>query len=204
MVTPPSEVALTIERHAGLDSTRGLGASDDVERHQPSEAGVAHELDGRVRFEPARELGRVRGVALHPHAQRRQAPKQEPRGIRRSDDAEPVAESADALGVLRPAADDRAEEDVVVPAEELGRAVQREVGSVLERPEVDGRRGRRVDHERRRVGRCRLEIGQAEQGVRGRLDPDEVGAVRGRSRLVELHVVAAPTGRASPKVTPVP
>ena len=97
-----------------------------------------------------------------------------------------------ALGVLLPAADDRAEQHVVVAAEELGCTVKREVGSVLERPEVDGRRGGRIHDDRRRVCRRGLEVGQREQRVGGRLDPDEVGSLGRRSGLVELDVAEPP------------
>ena len=96
------------------------------------------------------------------------------------------------LGVLSAAADDRAEQHVVVAAEELRRAVEREVRATLEGLEVHGRGGGGVHDDRCGVRRRGLQVGQREQRVRGRLDPDEVGAVGRRSGLVELDVVEPP------------
>ena len=77
-------------------------------------------------------------------------------------------------------------------AEVLRRRVQREVGAVLQRTQVDGRRHGRVDDERRRVRGGRLEIRHRQERIRRRLDPDELHAVRRRSGLVELDVAEPP------------
>ncbi len=94
--------------------------------------------------------------------------------------------------VLLAPADDGAEQDVVVAREVLRRAVEHEVGAVLEGPQVDrGGRGRVDDHPRG-MGRRRVEIRHRQERVRGRLEPDEVGPRRRRARLVELDVAEAP------------
>ena len=84
----------------------------------------------------------------------------------------------------------------MVAAEVLGCAVNREVRAVLEWPQVDGRRGGRVDDHARRVRRSSLEVRHRQERVRGRLQEDEVGAVRRRPGLVELDVARDPTSRA--------
>ena len=77
-------------------------------------------------------------------------------------------------------------------AQVLRRAVQDEVGAALEGTQVDRGRGGGVDDDGRRVGRGRLEVGDGQERVRRRLDPDEIG-VRGRSAgLVELDEAQAP------------
>ena len=81
-----------------------------------------------------------------------------------------------------------------MPAEGLRRAVDDEVGAVLERPQVDRRRRSRVDDHRRRVGGRRREIGHRQERVGRRLEQDEVGVVGRRARLVELDVAQAPGG----------
>ena len=77
-------------------------------------------------------------------------------------------------------------------AEVLGRAVHDEVGAVLDRAQVDGRRGGRVDHHARRRGGRRLEVGHRQERVRRRLQPDDVDPAGRRSRLVELDVPDSP------------
>ena len=89
-------------------------------------------------------------------------------------------------------ADDGAEQDVRVAAEVLRRAVQDEVRAVLERAQVDGRRGSGVDEHRGGMRCGGLEVGHRQERVRGRLEPDELDAVRRRARLVELDVLQAP------------
>ena len=189
--TPPRLVAFAITPQGRLDLSRGLGVRH-VEREQPAEARVAHDLDRRVVAQPLREHLRGGRDPLHAHSKRLEAAEQQPARIRCGDDPRERAELPQPVRVLGRPADDRAEKDVVVAAEVLGRAVHREVGAVLERPQVDGRRGRRVDDHARRVRRSRLEVGHRQERVRGRLQEDEVGAVRRRPGLVELDVAQAP------------
>ncbi len=65
---------------------------------------------------------------------------------------------------------------VGVPVQILGRRVDHEIGPVLERPEIDGRRERGIDDERESFGfaerRDRLEIDHAHQRIRRRLEED--------------------------------
>jgi hypothetical protein len=77
-------------------------------------------------------------------------------------------------------------------AEVLRRAVQGEVGTLLERAQVDGSGRRRVDDDACRVGDRGLEIGHGQERIGRRLEPDEVDAVGRRTRLVELDEPNAP------------
>ena len=87
--------------------------------------------------------------------------------------------------VLRASAGDDAEQRVVVAGENLGGAVQHEVSAVLERAQQEGAEHSVVDDDLRArrvgVGDRGVEIGKAQQRVRARLQPDEVG---GRRRAV--------------------
>ena len=164
----------------------------DVEREQAAEAGVADDLDRRMGLELLHERLRVRGDPLHPHWQRLEAPEQQPARVGRGDDSRAAAEVAQALRVLDRARHDRADQDVRVAAEVLGRAVDSEVGAALERAQVDGRRRGRVDHDAARRGRRGLKVRHGQKRVRGRLEPDQVDAVRRRAGLVELDEAEAP------------
>ena len=89
-------------------------------------------------------------------------------------------------------------------AQELRRAVQHEVGAVLERPQVDRRGGGGVhEHGRRVRGGC-VEVGEGQERVRRRLEPDQIGAGRRRGGLVELDVDANPQRSRSLISTPTP
>ena len=77
-------------------------------------------------------------------------------------------------------------------AEVLRRAVQDEVGALLQRPHVHRRGCGRVDEDRRRVGGCGGEVRHRQERIRGCFEPDELHAVRRRLRLIELHVLQAP------------
>jgi hypothetical protein len=71
--------------------------------------------------------------------------------------------------------------------------VQHEVGAAVERPQVNGRRRRRIDDDRGGVGRGRVEVGHRQERVGRRFEPDEVDSLGRRSGLVELDVLEAPT-----------
>src|SRR5262245_53886584 len=76
--------------------------------------------------------------------------------------------------------------------EVLRRAVQDEIGAVLERSQVDRRGGSRIDEHGSGVGRGGLDVGHRQEGVGRRLEPDELHALRRRARLVELDVLQPP------------
>ena len=176
--TPPRLVAFVISCVDVSTRPRRV-AVRDVERHQPPETGVADDLDARVPVEPARELARRLALPLDAQPQRAQAPEQEPAGVGRRDDSRRRSKVAQPRRVLLAPADDRSEQDVVVAGEVLRGAVEDEVGAVLERAQVDGRRGGRVDDDRRRVRRRGLEVGHRQERIRRRLGPDELHAVGG-------------------------
>src|SRR5205814_3018795 len=100
-----------------------------------AEAGVADLLHGLVFREAPCELERRFRLAAYPNLEGLQAAQQEPRGIGCRDDAGAPTELAQPSRVVGRPRDDRAEQNVGVPAEELRRAVQDEVGAVLERPQ---------------------------------------------------------------------
>ena len=180
-----------IRRGGGLDGA-GCVAVGDVEGEHAAEAGIADGGDLGVLGEAARELLRGRRLALDADAQRLQAAEEEPGGIRGGDGAGVGAELAQAGGVVGVAADDRAEQRVVVPGEVLRRRVEDEVAAALERAQVDGRGRRRVADGRSGMGGGRLEVRHRQERVGGRLDPDEVGVGRRRPGLVEEDVAEAP------------
>ena len=114
------------------------------------EAGVVHGLDAGVGGE---EAGHAQGgLVLPPHAQiqRLHPAEQEIGGPRVEAGAEDLAVVVERFHEVGPAAGHPAHR-VLVPAQELGRAVEHEVGPERERPRVD-RRGEGVvdDHRRSR------------------------------------------------------
>ena len=174
-----------------LDLPRRLGIGD-VEGEEAAETRVADGLDRRMRAQPLGEEGGGLGLAPHAKLEGLQAAQQEPGRIRRGDDAGAAAERPQLLGRGAVAADHGAEQRVVVAGEVLRRAVHDEVGAVLERTQVDGRRDGRVDDHRRRVGGSRFEIRHREVRVGRRLQPDELDTLRRRPGLVELDDAEPP------------
>ena len=175
-----------------LDASRGV-AVGDVERHQPAEAGIAHDRHAPgARRAGARARARSRSGARRGTASVCRLRSSSQHGSGAATMPVVVAELAQARGVLLALAHDGAEEHVVVPAEVLRRAVEDEVGAVLERAQVDRRRGGRVDDDRRRMRGCGLEVGHRQERVRRRLEPDELHAVRRCAGLVELDDVQPP------------
>ncbi len=96
------------------------------------ETWVADDIDGGVLGKPACELERRRRLALDPHLERLEAAKQQSGRVRRRDRAGARPELEQPLVVLLTPADDDAEQEIVVAAEELRRAVEDEVGAALE------------------------------------------------------------------------
>ncbi len=79
-----------------------------------------------------------------------------------------------------------------MPHQVLRRAVQDEVGAVLERSQVHGRRHGRVDDDGSRMRDRRLQIRHREVRIRRSLEPDELDALGRRPGLVELDDAEAP------------
>ncbi len=131
-------------------------------------------------------------LAPHPHLERREPAEQQPGDVRRRHGPGSRAELPQALGVLGAAADDGADERVVVAGEVLRRGVEREVAAAVEGPHVERGGRRRVAHDRCGMRRRGLEVGQREEGVRRRLEPHERRLPGRRSGLVELDVPHAP------------
>ena len=145
-----------------------------------------------MRPQPFGEEGGRLGLPPHPQLQRLQPAQQEPGRIGGGDDPGAAAEAAQLLGCGVVAADHSAEQRVVVAGEVLRGAVQDEVGTVLQGPQVDGRGRGRVDDDGRGVGGGSLEIRHREERVGGRLQPDELDAFGRHARLVELDDAEAP------------
>ena len=80
----------------------------------------------------------------------------------------------------------------MVAAEELRRAVQREVGPALEWAHVDRGCRRRVHHDPRWVRGRRIEVRHRQERVGRRLEPDQVRVGRRRPGLVELDEAHSP------------
>ena len=129
----------------------------------------------------AARASRARAAAARPGRARRRCPS----ALRKS----PSRSASSAV-----AAHDHPEQDVVVAGERLRRAVEDEVGAVLERPQVGRRDDRRVDEDA--VPACAraraVEVRKREERVRRRLDPDEIDVVGRRAGLVVLDVAEAP------------
>ena len=125
--------------------------------------------------EPLCELERARGLAADAQLERLQAAEQKPRCVGCGDRAAQAAQLLDPRAVLVRGADNGAEEDVVVPAEVLRRAVHDDVRAVLERPEQDRCRRGRIDHDACGVGCRGLHVREGQERVRRRFEPDEIG-----------------------------
>ena len=115
-----------------------------------------------------------------------------PCGVRGGDDPGEPARRVEPLRERRVAGHRDACEHVVVAREDLRRRVEHDVTAVLERAQAQGRGNGRVADHGCGMGHGRVEVGHREQRVRGRLDEDQVDAVRRRLRLVELDDVHAP------------
>ena len=196
-VTPPRLVALMISLRRGLDGAR-LG---DVERDQAAEAGVADVLDCRdARRAGRRSRSRSRcAAACAPRASRARA------GARRPSSGEAVmpalTRSSRRRAVCGVARDRRAEQRVVVAGQELRRRVDDDVGALVERAQVDGRRDRRVADDQARDGRAarpssaRVSVGFAGDSTQ------TMSASGGGAGLVELDE-ADPERREQPDQLP--
>ena len=101
-------------------------------------------------------------------------------------------------------ADDDAEHDFVVAAEVFRRAVQDEVGAVLEGAKMDRCRGGRVDDHGRGMRGRSLQVRHRQERVRRCLDPDEVDSVGRRAGLIELDETKPPPFELRGRAQPVP
>ena len=179
------------QAEGGLD-VAGLVGAGDVEGEEAADARRSARSGLRGGLQAPGQLGRGLRLPVDARLERLEAAEEQGARVGRRDDARAGAELLQALGILLALADDCAEHDVVVAAEVFRRAVQDEVGAVLERPQVDRRRGGGVDDDACRMCSRGLEVGHREEGVRRRFEPDEVDAVGRRAGLVELDDVQAP------------
>ena len=142
------------------------------------------------------------------NGERPQAAEQEPARVRRGDDPERAAELCESRGALFVAGDDDAEQDVVVAREVLRRAVEHEVGAVLQRAEVHRRGDGRVDDDGRRRARRRPR-GRASSGTgstapraRRAATPSGGGPVWSNSTTFTPQRSSAAKSRPVPKYAP--
>ena len=191
------------EANARGGPKRGVATAADADREHPPERGhlaggervpsvrresrVEHGGDARVALESARQRERVGGVAFHAAGERFQPAEHEPRRERRGRGPEDVSVLRGPLHGLVPLReDDRAAEDVAVPAEILGGGVEHEVGAARDRALERRRRERAVDEEPCAAvvgeGGERREVEHLDLGIARRLGPEEA-RVRADRRL---------------------
>ena len=155
--------------------------------------------------QPARQLERRRRLALHPDAQRLEAAQEERGGVGRRDRTRARAELEQPFVVFLAPADEDSEQQVVMAAEELRGAVQDEVRAVLERPQ-SGSASRpwrpRAPAPGSAAAAC--EVGEREEGVRRRLQPDQVGASQAARSVWSNSVDDRPQRSRSRIKTPTP
>ena len=157
------------------------------------EAGIVHPCDRRVRREELRNtLGAVVLVA-HPQRERLQSALEQERRVWIERAAEVIGAVADALDG-RGIAHDRARDDVGVPVQVLGGAVQTQIEARGERPVVDGRREGVVDDRDQAVLAGELhhsfQVGDLQQRVRHGLDVNgaRVGAQQRRPGIAPVGI----------------
>ena len=171
------------ERGGAHQQVRLVGGGQD-DRDHPAEPGVADLGEQRVVREAAGELGGVRLGALDAQVQGAQAAQREPGLERPGRVALHVAAALEHGVELVVAGDDRAELEVAVAGEVLGRRVQHHVGAELERPLEQRREERVVDDDAGAgvVGRGddRGCVGHLEGRVGRRLEPDQRGVLARR------------------------
>ncbi len=190
---------------AGRDPFRRLRTTRDLDRHDAAEARVPDPFHGWVAPQPGGELGGVRLRALDPQVQGAQPAQRQPDLERPGDRAVQRAVGDEALVVgatgIRARGDHRAEQHVAVAGEVLGHRVDDDVGAQLERALAQGGGEGVVDHRghpalarRREQGR---QVGDLEQGVRRRLQPEQVRTVEGVEHGLRVGDVDPPhDGRA--------
>ena len=193
---PPRLVAFDDRARAGLDLAGRCGTAGDVEREQPAEARVAHALDGFVGGEPLGDRGCALGVAAHPDVEGGEAAVEEPRRL--GEATMPVRLRSSRRRSASPALRHATAPSVTSwwPVRYLVAECRTKSAPSLERAEIDGGRGSRVDEHARRMSSGRVEVGHRQERVRRRLEPDQVDAVRRRARLVELDEPQSPASRA--------
>ena len=198
LVTPPSDVAFTITRVA-VSTRRAVVAVGDVEREEAAEPGPAHRLDRRDAlrrrsastaadavwrctrtssvFRPRSSSQAGSGAATMPVTVRKRAQRGRPSP--------------------RPCTTTAPSRASSWPARYFVALCSDEVGAVLERAQVHGRRGGRVDDDRRGVRGGGLEVGHRQERVRRRLEPDELHVRRRRRRSGRTRRSEGPSARAS-------
>ncbi len=199
--TPPRLVAGTHSRTASTSASAAaspprtcsgedravaahLGRREGVPR-VVRQAGVTHPLDGRVGGQPAGELGGGGLRPLHPQGHRAQAAQGEPRLERAGDRAVHAPVGAQPLGDDRVARDRRAEQHVGVAGQVLGDRVHDHVGAEVERALHERGGEGVVDHAQHAGvaggGQAGAQVAHLQQRVGRRLQPQHVGARRGRT-----------------------
>src|SRR5439155_22677417 len=115
----PGRIAAHVEREQPAEAAVHVADGDGIR----AEARIAEALDRGMTGQAPGELERSLRLALHPHLQRLQRAQEEPGGVGRRDRPGQAAQLLDRFEVLLASAGERAEQDVVVTAEVLGRAV---------------------------------------------------------------------------------
>ena len=136
---------------------------------------LAHE---RVAIQVLGDGLRVLAVLAHTHGERLDATQDEPAIERRGDTASRVLVKLHLAVELLVRGQNRAADDVAVPVEVLGRAVDDDVRAEVERL-LQRRRGEGVVHDEQRImlagDTCDGgDVHQGQQRVRRRLDPDHL------------------------------
>ena len=163
--TPPSDSPRVNTSAALAHVERRLLATGDPERHHAAEAlhlpraiscpgcsgrpGIEDLGDLRVAGQEVDDPLGVVAVPLHPHRQRPQPAQHQPGVERAGDGADGVLVEGDLLGELVVAYDERAADDVGVPAAVLRRRVDDDVGAERQRLLEVGRGEGVVDDEQR-------------------------------------------------------
>src|SRR5581483_11808886 len=140
---------------------------------------------------------RARLVALDAEAERLDPAQREPAVLRARHGADRVLEELELLVERLVARHERAAEDVRVAVDVLGRRVEHDVRSELERALDDRRRERVVDDDERSLRAGELRAGgyvrDLEERVRRRLEPEELRLLRERrldgGEVLRVHEV---------------
>ena len=140
-------------------------------------ARIAHALDLRVAFEEARDFERVRRMPLHAERQGAQAAQREKAAERIEHAAGGVLQEAQPVDEIGVVAHDRgAADDVGMAADVFGHRMDDDVEAELQRPLHRGRsEGIVGDRDQAALSADlgdRREVGDAQQRIAGRLDPD--------------------------------
>ncbi len=167
-----------------------------------AQAGPVHARHCRMIVEKLSDQRCVLLVRAHARRERAQAAQRQEAVERRAGEAEAVRPPGETLDDGRVFRDDRAADDVAVAVDVLRRRMHDDVGAERERP-LQHRRQERVVDDAARADRVRglrdvADVGDAQQRVRWRLDPDDIwflrecfGELRRIGQVGEDHAEAA-------------